>query len=76
MDLSGIFDTCLTNILLFRMWANHQIEVRGDSISWFQEGKLMAASVIAGKSITGYFGIRKRYERGTRYDHVKILVLK
>lgn len=57
-------------------WTNHQIKVRGDSISWFQEGKLMADSVIAGKSKTGYFGIRQRYERGTRYDDVKILILK
>lgn len=57
-------------------WTNHQIKVRGDSISWFQEGKLMADSVIAGKSKTGYFGIRQRYERGTRYDDVKIVVLK
>lgn len=57
-------------------WANHQIKVRGDSISWIQEGKLMAVSVIAGKSKAGYFGIRQRYERGTRYDDVKIVVLK
>ena len=57
-------------------WANHHIKVRGDSISWFQEGKLMAGSVIAGKSKTGYFGIRQRYERGTRYDDLKIVVLK
>lgn len=54
-------------------WTNHQIKVRGDSISWFQEGKLMAASVIAGKSKAGYFGIRQRYERGTRYDDVRIV---
>jgi len=57
-------------------WANHQIKVRGDSISWFQEGKLLAGSVITGKSKTGYFGIRQRYERGTRYDEVKITILK
>jgi len=57
-------------------WINHQIKVRGDSISWFQEGKLMVNSVITGKSRTGYFGIRQRYERGTRYDDVKIEVLK
>jgi len=57
-------------------WANHQIKVRGDSISWFQEGKLMADSVITAKFKTGYFGIRQRYERGTRYADVKITVWK
>jgi len=57
-------------------WTNHQIKVRGDSISWFQEGKLMTGSVITGKSKTGFFGIRQRYERGTRYDDVQITVLK
>jgi hypothetical protein len=57
-------------------WTNHQIKVRGDSISWIQEGKLMAGSVISRKSKTGYFGIRQRYERGTRYDDVQITVLK
>lgn len=57
-------------------WANHQIKVRGDSISWYQEGKLMVGSVITGKSKTGYFGIRQRYERGTRYDDLKIVILK
>ncbi len=40
-------------------WTNHQIKVRGDSVTWFQEGKLMAGSVIAGKSKTGFFGIRQ-----------------
>lgn len=57
-------------------WINHRIKVRCDSVTWFQAEQLMAQSVITGKSKTGYFGIRHRYERGTRYDNVKIIIYK
>jgi hypothetical protein len=69
-------ESVIPGMALMHQWANHTIKVRGDSVSWFTEGILMASSVVPGKPKTGYFGIRQQYERNTKYDDVKIVVFK
>lgn len=55
----------------FRKWAEHRIEVVGQHIRWSKNGEVLAEGV-ADQPLHGYFGIRHRYERGTRYDDVRI----
>jgi hypothetical protein len=75
--VSGVLgESVIPDMALMHQWANHTIKVRGDSVSWFTEGILMASSVVPGKPKAGYFGIRQRYERNTKYDDVKIVVFK
>ena len=57
---------------LRKRWVQHRIEVNGKRIGWFQNGKQMAEREVADLNPGGYFGIRHRFERGTRYDDVKI----
>ena len=57
-------------------WTSHRITIRGQEISWYINEKLVAAGAVAGKSTHGYFGIRQRYDRNTRYDDVKIIAYK
>lgn len=55
-----------------RTWVEHRIEVDGTRIRWFQGDTLMAEGTAPALRPGGYFGIRQRYERGTRYDDVVI----
>ncbi|MCF3648420.1 hypothetical protein [Synoicihabitans lomoniglobus] len=55
-----------------RQWVQHRIEVRGDHVSWSQNGELMLEGPVATMPVGGWFGIRQSYERGTRYDDVRI----
>lgn len=63
----------VNGMALMRTWASHKIEVREDQVSWYIDEKLMASGQFSGKSLHGYFGIRQRYDRNTRYDDVKIV---
>lgn len=56
-------------------WAAHRIAVRGTHVAWFQNGEVLLAGEIASLKPGGYFGIRQRYERGTRYDDVRIVLI-
>ena len=58
-----------------KRWAQHRIEVDGKQVRWLQDGKLLLEGRIEKLRPGGYFGIRQRYERGTRYDDVSITVL-
>lgn len=49
-------------------WARHRIVFRNDSCYWYVNDVLITAGSVPSDSINGYFGIRQRYERGTRYD--------
>jgi len=69
-------DAKIPGMALMHQWANHAIKVRGDSVSYFTNGVLMVAAVIKDKPKNGYFCIRQRYERNTKYDDVKILLWK
>jgi hypothetical protein len=60
------------NAAFMHKWASHMIKVRGDSIYWSVNGIILSKGKTTGKSSSGYFGIRQRYERGTRYDDFKI----
>lgn len=51
-----------------RQWVQHRITVDGKNIQWTQNGKLTVNGHAESLSAGGYFGIRQRYERGTRYD--------
>lgn len=58
---------------LRKRWVQHRIEVKVDHLSWFQDHKLMGDKKVEIDS-HGYFGIRHRFERGTRYGDFKISV--
>ena len=55
-------------------WKSHRIEVEGRTIRWFQDDRLLLSGEVEKLKSGGYFGIRQRYERGTRYDDVKITI--
>lgn len=57
---------------LRRQWVRHRIIVDGRKVSWFQNDHLMGKREVRGLSPGGHFGIRHRFERGTRYDDVRI----
>ena len=57
-----------------KQWKSHRIVVNGRSVKWFQDGKLLLSGEVDELKPGGYFGIRQRYERGTRYDDVKITI--
>jgi hypothetical protein len=57
---------------MMKQWAWHRIEVRGAQVAWRQNGVLLLQGPIPKLKPGGYFGIRQRYERGTRYDDVRI----
>lgn len=70
--VSGILgDTLVQGMAFQHVWADHKIEVRGNKISWYINDNLMIEGETE-QPTSGYFGIRQRYERGTRYDDVKI----
>ncbi len=58
-----------------RRWVEHRFEVRGQHVSWSQDGEVLLAGSVSTLRPGGWFGIRQSYERGTRYDDVKITVL-
>lgn len=58
---------------LHHEWADHKIKIENDSVAWFINGNLMIKGKVDHPTY-GYFGIRHRYERGTRYDDVAIEV--
>lgn len=60
---------------MMKQWASHRIEVTGTRITWSQNGVRLLDRDVAGLRPGGHFGIRQRYERGTRYDDVKITVI-
>ncbi len=71
--LSGVLaDAKISGQALRKQWVRHRIEVDGKKLSWFQNDRLMASKKIATLKPGGYFGIRHRFERGTRYDDVRI----
>lgn len=53
-------------------WVSHRIEVDGPTVRWFQDDFKMLEGVAPALRPGGYFGIRQRYERGTRNDDVRI----
>ncbi len=57
-----------------RQWVQHRIEVRGKQVRWFQNGERMLEGEVEGLPRGGYFGLRQRYERGTRIDDVRITI--
>jgi hypothetical protein len=59
-----------------RRWVTQRLEVRGQHLRWRQDGEVLLAGAVATLRPGGYFGIRQRYERGTRYDDLRITVLK
>lgn len=72
--ISGVFGIShAPEMALMQTWIDHRIEVRGSSISWVMDGELIYAGTVSGKPLHGYFGIRQRYDRNTRYDDVKIV---
>ncbi len=57
-----------------KQWKAHRIEVEGQTIRWFQDNTLLLEGSATDLRAGGYFGIRQRYERGTRYDDVRITI--
>lgn len=64
----------IEGVAAMRKWALHRIEVDGEEIRWFQDGIKLAEGRVAGLRPGGYFGIRHRYDRGSRYDDVVISI--
>lgn len=60
---------------LMNRWVQHRIVVDGNHIEWTQNGTMMLAGKADSLSPGGYFGIRHRFERGTRYDDFLITEL-
>ena len=58
-----------------KRWARHRIEVDGQKVRWLQDGVLLLEGTAEKLKPGGHFGIRQRYERGTRYDDVRITAL-
>ena len=56
------------------VWADHLIEIRSTGVSWFMNDRLMVSGEMEGTTGKGYFGIRQRYDRNTRYDDFHILI--
>ena len=56
-----------------KRWVQHRIEVTESEIRWFQNDELIAKGKNSDVQPGGYFGIRQRFERGTRYDSVSII---
>lgn len=71
--IGDLGEKVVEGMALRHQWADHSIKVRNDSLSWFINSKLMIKGKIDHPS-HGYFGIRQRYERGTRYDDVSIII--
>ena len=52
-------------------WASHRIQIRGSNLRWTINELVLVDDTIT-EPISGYFGIRQKYERGTRYDDFQI----
>jgi len=72
--MGALGDTIVEEAAYRHVWAENIIEVRGENVRWLVNGNLMAKGRIEGLT-PGNFGIRQRYERGTRFDDVKITIL-
>jgi hypothetical protein len=59
-----------------RTWVLHRLEVEGDVVRWFQNGTKLLEGRVPALKPGGYFGLRHRYDRGTRYDDVVIRMIK
>lgn len=71
--ISGALGELKVNgMALMQSWADHLIEVRQDSVTWYINGVLLASMSDINIPLSGYFGIRQRYDRNTRYDDVMI----
>lgn len=65
----------VTGAAAMRRWARHVFEVHGQHVRWSQDGEVLLAGALATLRRGGHFGIVHRYERGTRYDDVRIRVI-
>lgn len=63
----------IESMALNHQWTDHNIKVNNDSLAWFVNEHLMIKGKVDHPT-HGYFGIRHRYERGTRYDDVAIKI--
>lgn len=73
--LSGIFgEKMVKDMALRHVWARHRIEVRDGRVAWYINDVLLGMNEQSGNPPHGYFGIRQRYERNTRYDDVQIIL--
>ncbi len=52
-------------------WASHRIQIRDSNLRWTINELVLVDDTIT-EPISGYFGIRQKYERGTRYDDFQI----
>mgnify|MGYP001821891237 CR=1 FL=1 len=59
---------------LMRRWVGHRIECDGTNVRWYQNNHLMLEGDAQRDLSGGYFGIRQRYERDTRYDDARIVI--
>ncbi len=66
-------EAVLVGQALRKQWAQQRIEVDGDTVRWFQNNRLTAEGKPAGLNSGVYFGIQQKFERGTKYDDVRIL---
>lgn len=80
---STVNDACITGafgekivsgLALLHSWAEHRIEVRDNWVAWYINDSLIGMEEFPGTSVFGYFGIRQKNDRNTRYDDVKIIV--
>ena len=70
--VSGISgDTIVAGAAFQEEWASHRIQIRGSNLRWTINELVLVDDTIT-EPISGYFGIRQQYERGTRYDDFQI----
>lgn len=66
----------IEGVAFMRQWVQHRIDVdlTRRHVTWLQNGQEILSGEVPTLRPGGYFGIRQRYERGTRYDDVKITI--
>ena len=61
----------------FRRWAEHSltVDVRTKEVTWKVNGEVILSAQVEQLKPGGHFALSQHYERGTRYDDVKIIAL-
>ncbi len=73
--IQGFFgEKMVPDMALMHTWAKHRIEVRHGWIIWYINEQMIGMKELSEETTHGYFGIRQRYERNTRYDDYQIII--
>ena len=71
--IGALGETMVEDMAYNHEWADHMIRAENDTLAWYVNDQLLIKKY-ADRPMDGYFGIRHRYERGTRYDDVVVMI--